>query len=181
MGTRFVRPARASCIGIAVLLSVGVSQDQTTGSGYVVGGGGAFSNGVSSGPGNRSIRIGPARLAYPYTLLCGHAIKADPGAATVAPVADEPFGGGSALLPSNREPQSTRLMQPRKLLARVSREDVQNVIFGALPPLEHFGFANVRTAGGHRVYIRPAIPELVNLQNIGGQARSLTRSGRCCA
>ena len=44
--------------------------------------------------------------------------------------------------------QGTRLMQPRKLLARVSRGDVQNVVFGDFCRLlEHVGFASVRTAG----------------------------------
>ena len=63
-------------------------------------------------------------------------------------------------------------MQPRKLLSRVSRGDVQNVAFedfGRL--LEHFGFANVRTAGSHPIYLHPTIPELVNLQDVGGQAK----------
>ena len=63
-------------------------------------------------------------------------------------------------------------MQPRKLLARVSRGDVQNVVFGDFCRLlEHFGFANVRTAGSHRIYVHPTIPELVNLQDVGGQAK----------
>ena len=65
-----------------------------------------------------------------------------------------------------------RLMQVRKLLARVSRGDVQNVAFGDFCRLlEHFGFANVRSEGSHRIYLHPAIPELVNLQNVGGQAK----------
>jgi predicted RNA binding protein YcfA (HicA-like mRNA interferase family) len=63
-------------------------------------------------------------------------------------------------------------MQPRKLLARVSRGDVQNVGFGDFCRLlEHFGFENVRTAGSHQIYLNPTIPELVNLQNVGGQAK----------
>jgi predicted RNA binding protein YcfA (HicA-like mRNA interferase family) len=63
-------------------------------------------------------------------------------------------------------------MQPRKLLSRVSRGDVQNVAFGDFCHLlEHFGFANVRTEGSHRIYLHPTIPELVNLQDVGGQAK----------
>ncbi|HLG57059.1 MAG TPA: type II toxin-antitoxin system HicA family toxin [Vicinamibacterales bacterium] len=63
-------------------------------------------------------------------------------------------------------------MEPRKLLARISRGDLQNVSFddfGRL--LEHLGFSNVRTGGSHRIYSHPAIPELVNLQNVRGQAK----------
>jgi predicted RNA binding protein YcfA (HicA-like mRNA interferase family) len=53
-------------------------------------------------------------------------------------------------------------MQPRKLLSRVSRGDVQNVAFEDFCRLlERFGFANVRTGGSHRIYLHPAIPELV--------------------
>jgi predicted RNA binding protein YcfA (HicA-like mRNA interferase family) len=63
-------------------------------------------------------------------------------------------------------------MQPRKLLARITRGDVQNVAFGDFCRLiEGFGFTLVRTAGSHRIYVHPAIPELVNLQDVDGQAK----------
>jgi predicted RNA binding protein YcfA (HicA-like mRNA interferase family) len=63
-------------------------------------------------------------------------------------------------------------MQPRKLLARISRGNVQNVAFDDFCRLlEHLGFSNVRTGGSHRIYVHPAISELVNLQDIGGQAK----------
>lgn len=64
-------------------------------------------------------------------------------------------------------------MQPRKLLARVSRGDVQNVAFADFCRLvERFGFSKVQTAGSHRIYQRSAIPEQVNLQGVGGDAKA---------
>jgi predicted RNA binding protein YcfA (HicA-like mRNA interferase family) len=65
-----------------------------------------------------------------------------------------------------------RLMRPRKLLARITRGDVQNVAYEDFCRLvESFGFTNVRTSGSHRIYVHPAIPELVNLQDVDGQAK----------
>jgi predicted RNA binding protein YcfA (HicA-like mRNA interferase family) len=63
-------------------------------------------------------------------------------------------------------------MRPRELLARVSRGDVQNVAFADFCRLiEQVGFSRVRTGGSHRIYQHPAIPELVNLQEMGGEAK----------
>ena len=63
-------------------------------------------------------------------------------------------------------------MQPRVLLARISRGDVQNVAFEDFCRLiEQFGFSRVRIAGSHRIYAHPAIQELVNLQDVGGEAK----------
>ncbi len=63
-------------------------------------------------------------------------------------------------------------MQPRKLLARVSRGDVQNVSFGDFCRLvEALGFAMIRSSGSHRIYGHPEISELVNLQDVNGQAK----------
>jgi predicted RNA binding protein YcfA (HicA-like mRNA interferase family) len=36
---------------------------------------------------------------------------------------------------------------------------------------EGFGFRLSRTAGSHHIFVRPDIPELVNLQNVKGQAK----------
>ncbi len=36
---------------------------------------------------------------------------------------------------------------------------------------EAFGFRLDRVNGSHHIYVHPAIPELVNLQNVGGQAK----------
>ena len=63
-------------------------------------------------------------------------------------------------------------MQPRKLLARISRGDLQNVSFRDFCRLlEAVGFSNTRTSGSHRIYVHGAIPELVNVQDVGGIAK----------
>lgn len=63
-------------------------------------------------------------------------------------------------------------MQPRKLLARISRGDLQNVSFvDFCRLLEALGFSNVRTSGSHRIFGHPAIAELVNVQDVDGEAK----------
>ena len=42
--------------------------------------------------------------------------------------------------------------------------DMENLVQG-------FGFTLSRTGGSHHIFTRPDIPELVNLQNIKGQAK----------
>jgi predicted RNA binding protein YcfA (HicA-like mRNA interferase family) len=37
--------------------------------------------------------------------------------------------------------------------------------------VEGFGFKQSRTEGSHHIFTRSDIPELVNLQNIGGEAK----------
>ena len=63
-------------------------------------------------------------------------------------------------------------MNRRKLLARLAGGAVQNVAFGDLVSLvEGFGFQLARVSGSHHIFTHPAISELVNLQNVGGQAK----------
>jgi len=63
-------------------------------------------------------------------------------------------------------------MDRRKLLARLARGAVGNVKFADLQDLvEGLGFELRRTSGSHHIYAHPAIPELVNLQNVRGQAK----------
>jgi predicted RNA binding protein YcfA (HicA-like mRNA interferase family) len=63
-------------------------------------------------------------------------------------------------------------MQPRKLLARISRGDLQNVSFSDFCRLvEALGFSIIRTSGSHRIYGHRQIPELVNVQDVGGGAK----------
>ncbi len=63
-------------------------------------------------------------------------------------------------------------MRPRKLLTKLVRGDLQNTGFGDLQRLvEAFGFSLVRVSGSHHLYSHPGIPELVNLQNVKGQAK----------
>jgi predicted RNA binding protein YcfA (HicA-like mRNA interferase family) len=63
-------------------------------------------------------------------------------------------------------------MDRRKLLLRLAGGAVQNVAFRDLVSLaEGFGFQVARVAGSHHIFIHPDIPELVNLQNVAGQAK----------
>lgn len=63
-------------------------------------------------------------------------------------------------------------MNRRKLLARLVSGAVQNVAFGDLTDLaEGFGFRLVRQSGSHRIYAHPALSELVNIQDVAGQAK----------
>jgi len=59
----------------------------------------------------------------------------------------------------------------RKLLARVLA-GLKNVRFSELVRLvEAFGFRQARTEGSHHIFVHPGIPELVNLQDVGGRAK----------
>jgi predicted RNA binding protein YcfA (HicA-like mRNA interferase family) len=59
----------------------------------------------------------------------------------------------------------------RRLLRRLLSGSF-NVSFGDMINLvEGFGFRPSRTRGSHHIYTHPEIPELVNLQEVGGQAK----------
>lgn len=63
-------------------------------------------------------------------------------------------------------------MNRRKLLARLLSGALQNVAFGDLTDLaEGFGFRLIRQSGSHRIYGHSAVAELVNLQDVGGEAK----------
>lgn len=63
-------------------------------------------------------------------------------------------------------------MDPRRLLARVARGELANVSFADLRRLvEAFGFELRRTSGSHHVFVHPAVRELLNLQEVRGQAK----------
>ena len=63
-------------------------------------------------------------------------------------------------------------MKRRKLLARIVSGAFQNVTFSDLQSLViGFGFDLRRVSGSHHVYGHPAIPQLINLQNVGGEAK----------
>jgi predicted RNA binding protein YcfA (HicA-like mRNA interferase family) len=48
----------------------------------------------------------------------------------------------------------------------------KNIRFGeACACAEAFGFRLSRVSGSHHVYAHPEIPELINLQNVGGKAK----------
>jgi len=63
-------------------------------------------------------------------------------------------------------------LKRRKLLKRVSVGQLRNIAFGDMINLvEGFGFRLARTSGSHHIFINPAIPEMVNLQEVKGEAK----------
>jgi predicted RNA binding protein YcfA (HicA-like mRNA interferase family) len=63
-------------------------------------------------------------------------------------------------------------MRPDRLLTRILRGDASNIRFNDLVQLlEILGFRQVGGRGSHRVFAHPAVVELVNLQEDGGQAK----------
>lgn len=63
-------------------------------------------------------------------------------------------------------------MNPRRLLARVVRGDLANDSFADMQRLvAAFGFELRRTSGSHHVFVHPNISELLNLQEVRGQAK----------
>jgi len=63
-------------------------------------------------------------------------------------------------------------MDPAKLLKRLARGDLANVPFREMQTLvEAFGFRLARVSASHHVYARPGVRELVNLQEVKGQAK----------
>ncbi|MFH1154775.1 MAG: type II toxin-antitoxin system HicA family toxin [Pseudomonadota bacterium] len=62
-------------------------------------------------------------------------------------------------------------MNRRKILQRILAGS-KNIRFADIVNLvEGFGFTLSRTDGSHHIFARPDIPELVNLQNVRGQAK----------
>jgi len=59
------------------------------------------------------------------------------------------------------------------------RKLIQKLLFGsrnvsfsqAQAAVEAFGFHLSRISGSHHIYIHPDIPELINIQNVGGKAK----------
>jgi hypothetical protein len=63
-------------------------------------------------------------------------------------------------------------VDPRRLLARLARGDLANVSFSDMRRLvESFGFELRRTSGSHHIFVHPDVPELLNLQEVRGQAK----------
>jgi predicted RNA binding protein YcfA (HicA-like mRNA interferase family) len=63
-------------------------------------------------------------------------------------------------------------MNRKQLLRRLVQGHLHNVIFADFCHLvEGFGFRLLRVNGSHHIFGQPACPELVNLQNVGGQAK----------
>ena len=63
-------------------------------------------------------------------------------------------------------------MNRRKLLRKLAAGALRNVRFADLRNLvEGFGFALARVNGSHHVFVHADIPELVNLQDVNGEAK----------
>ena len=62
-------------------------------------------------------------------------------------------------------------MNKKKLLAKVASGS-KNISFNEMVTLiEAFGFRLSRVHGSHHIFVHPEVPELVNLQEIGGKAK----------
>ncbi|HEX8267989.1 MAG TPA: type II toxin-antitoxin system HicA family toxin [Pyrinomonadaceae bacterium] len=62
-------------------------------------------------------------------------------------------------------------MKKKKLLGKILANQ-QNIRFSDMISLvEAFGFQLGRVSGGHHIFIHPILNELVNLQNVNGQAK----------
>jgi predicted RNA binding protein YcfA (HicA-like mRNA interferase family) len=60
----------------------------------------------------------------------------------------------------------------RRLLARLASGKFNNVAFrDATALIEAFGFRLSRVQGSHHIYEHPAIDELVNVQDVKGEAK----------
>ena len=64
-------------------------------------------------------------------------------------------------------------MNRKALLRRLSLGALQNVAFSDMVNLiDGFGFRPARVAGSHHIFVHPDIPELVNFQDVNGQAKA---------
>ena len=63
-------------------------------------------------------------------------------------------------------------MNRRKLLKKLAQGDLRNVSFADMVSLvKDFGFTLSRTRGSHHIFAHPDIPELINLQDVAGEAK----------
>jgi predicted RNA binding protein YcfA (HicA-like mRNA interferase family) len=63
-------------------------------------------------------------------------------------------------------------MNRRRLLRRLLGGSLQGVaFFDMINLVEGFGFRHVRTRGSHHILSHPSVSELINLQNVGGEAK----------
>ena len=63
-------------------------------------------------------------------------------------------------------------MNRRKLLKKLVQGDLRNVAFADMVSLiTGFGFTLKRTRGSHHIFAHPALPGMVNLQDVAGEAK----------
>lgn len=80
-----------------------------------------------------------------------------------------PGRGDSGAIPSREYGAE---INRKNLLARVARGGVANVRFADFQDLvEGLGFELRPTSGSHHIYVHADLPELVNLEDVGGQAK----------
>ena len=80
------------------------------------------------------------------------------------------------LLSSEAQPEEPapylRDVRPQRLFGRLVRGSLTNVRFGdACDLAEALGFELMRTKGTHHLFAHPEVPELLNLQNVAGEAK----------
>jgi predicted RNA binding protein YcfA (HicA-like mRNA interferase family) len=63
-------------------------------------------------------------------------------------------------------------MKPSALLRRLSGGALQNVAFRDFRALvEATGFRRQRVSGSHHVFVHPEVAEIINLQDVAGEAK----------
>ena len=63
-------------------------------------------------------------------------------------------------------------MKRKRLLKRISEGQLKNIAFGdMINMVEGFGFRLDRVSESHHIFVHEAIPELVNLQEVKGEAK----------
>ncbi len=63
-------------------------------------------------------------------------------------------------------------MKRRELLRRIAGGALHNVAFRDMVALaEGFGFRVVRISGSHHILVHPSVPEMLNLQEVKGEAK----------
>ena len=63
-------------------------------------------------------------------------------------------------------------MNKRKLLARIANSPKTARFDEIAVLLDAFGFRLSRVNGSHHIFVHPEIPQLVNLQNVHGEAKA---------
>ncbi len=70
------------------------------------------------------------------------------------------------------EPKGTEEVKNRKKILQKVLAGSKNIRFSDMMSLARgFGFRLSRTEGSHNIFVHPDIPELVNLQEVKGQAK----------
>lgn len=63
------------------------------------------------------------------------------------------------------------MTKPPKLLAKAMAKQTNLRFTDMIRLVEAFGFKLVRVSGSHHIYARDGVDELINLQNVKGQAK----------